>query len=257
VSAGRSASVTRGVALLGLRGLLSDPVKIFPPMLVPLFFFAAFKGSLSGIGSTRGFGYYDFTAFQFVFILFMAAMFIGVFAAFDIAADYESGMGNRLMAASPRRGAIILGYLIVAVGRCLVALAVVWLVGVIIDMPVKGSPLDIAGLIALALLLNIATTLYGAGIALRFQSVAAGTLVLIPAFMLLFLTPVFTTRSELTEWVKKVASYNPLTAAIEAGRGFMAGDPVSVVLAFSVMCGLLALFGVWALLSMRKAERGS
>jgi ABC-2 type transport system permease protein len=256
MSASRSASVTWGVTLLGVRGLLSDPVKIFPPMLVPLFFFAAFKGSMSGIGDTKGFGYYNFTAFQFVFILFMAAMFTGVFSAFDIASDFESGLGTRLMAASPRRMAIVAGYLVVAVGRCLVALGVVWVVGVIIDMPVRGGVLDIVALIGLALLLNMATALYGAGIALRFQSVAAGTLVLIPAFMALFLTPVFTTRSELTDWLRHVADWNPLTYALEAGRGFMADDPVNVKWGFGLMGGLVVLFAAWALVSMRKAERG-
>jgi ABC-2 type transport system permease protein len=236
---------------------VNDPPKIFPPILVPLFFFAAFKGGLSGIGDTKGFGYYDFTAFQFVFILYMTAMFVGVFTAFDIASDYESGMGRRLMVASPQRMAIIVGYLIVSVGRCLVAMAVVWAVVLATGMPVRGGPIDIAALVVLALLLNVATTLYGAGIALRFQSVAAGTLVLIPVFMLLFLTPVFTPRDQLTSWVESVASVNPLTAAMEAGRGFLADDPVSVGLAFATAVGLVIVFGVYAWLGMRKAaEKG-
>ena len=123
-------------------------------------------------------------------------------------------------------------------------------------MPVRGRPLDIAGLVLLAVLLNLATTLYGAGIALRFQSVAAGTLVLIPVFMLLFLTPVFTPRDQLTDWVQKVAGVNPLTAAMESGRGFLADDPVSVGLAFAATGGLVVFFAVWALLGMRKAEQG-
>ena len=87
-------------------------------MLVPLFFFAAFKGALSGIGETKGFGYYDFSAFQFVFILFMASMFVGVFTAFDIAIRLRERMGRRLMAAAPRRMAIIVGYVIVARRAC-------------------------------------------------------------------------------------------------------------------------------------------
>jgi ABC-2 type transport system permease protein len=252
----RSVSVARGVAGLGVRGILNDPVKLFPPMLVPLFFFAAFKGALSGIGETKDFGYYDFTAFQFVFILFMAATFVGVFTSFDIASDYESGMGQRLMAASPRRMAIIAGYLVVGLGRCLLALALVWGVVLLTGMPVRGGALDIAALVALALLLFVATTLYGTGIALRFQTVAAGTLVLIPVFMLLFLTPVFTPRDQLTDWLQKVAGVNPLTAAMEAGRGFLADDPVSVALAFAVSCGLVVVFALWAVLAMRKAEKG-
>ena len=170
MSTGRSVSVAKGVTILGLRGLLSDPVKIFPPILVPLFFFAAFKGSMSGIGNTKGFDYYDYTAFQLVFILFMASMFAGVFSAFDIASDFESGLGTRIMAASPRRPAMIVGYLIVALGRCLLAVGVVWVVALIIDMPIRGGALDIAGLVGLCLLLNVATALYGAGISFRFQS---------------------------------------------------------------------------------------
>jgi ABC-2 type transport system permease protein len=255
VSAARSLSVARGVAKFGLRGLLNDPPKLFPPVLVPLFFFAAFKGALSGIGNTKGFGYYDFTAFQFVFILYMAAMFVGVFTAFDIAADYESGMGRRLMAAAPKRMAIIAGYLLVGLGRCAMALVVVWAVVLATGMPVRGGALDIAAVVALAVLLYLATTLYGAGIALRFQTVAAGTLVLIPVFMVLFLTPVFVPRDQLTAWVSGIAGVNPLTATMEAGRGFLANDPVSVGLAFAAAGGLVAVFGVWAVTGMRKAEK--
>ena len=47
---------------------------------------------------------------------------------------------------------------------------------------------------------------------------------------------------------------NPLTPAMEAGRGFLADDPVSVGLAFLVAGGLIIAFGVWAVLGMRKAE---
>jgi ABC-2 type transport system permease protein len=257
MSSGRSLAVARGVAQFNLRNLRHNWPKAIPPMLVPLFFFTAFKGALSGIGETPGFGYYDFTAFEFVFILFMAAMFVGIFASFDIATDFESGMGRRLMAATPKRMSIVAGYMVVAVARCAIALVVVFGVVLATGMPVKGGPLDIAGLVALALLLNLATTLYGTGIALRFQSMTAGTIVLIPAFMVLFLTPVFTPRDQLsTAWVKTLAGLNPLTALMEAGRGFVANKPVSVGLAFGAAAGLVVVFAVWAVLGMRKAEKG-
>jgi ABC-2 type transport system permease protein len=80
--------------------------------------------------------------------------------------------------------------------------------------------------------------------------------VLIPAFMAIFLTPVFTTRDELTSWLRHVADWNPLTYALEAGRGFMAADRVHVIPAFGLMGGLVVLFAAWSLISMRKAERG-
>ena len=74
--------------------------------------------------------------------------------------------------------------------------------------------------------------------------------------MVLFLTPVFAPRDQLSGWLETVADVNPLTAALEAGRGFLADDPVSVGLAFAAAGGLVIVFAVWAVLGMRKAEQG-
>ena len=252
---GRSVSVAQGVAQRGVRNLLKVPPLIAAPMIVPLFFFAAFTGALSAVGS-RQTGYYSFTAFVFVFALYMAAMLVGVFTSFTIALDFESGLGNRLMLAAPKRMSIIGGYLVVALGRGVLAVAVVFGVAVAAGMEVKGSVLDIAALVALALMLNVATTLFGAGVSLRLQSAAAGAVVLIPVYMGMFLTPVFVPRDSLTAWLKTVSGINPLTALVESGRGFLAGDPVSVALAFGAGAGLIALLSIWAVFGMRKAGRG-
>jgi ABC-2 type transport system permease protein len=253
---GRSVSVALGIATQNARKLLRNPAKALPPMLFPLFFFAAFTGALSAVGDTSGFGYYNFTAFEFVLVLYMAAMFVGVFTAFDVALDYERGMGNRLMAAAPRRMAIVAGYSIVSLARAVVSITVVWIVALLAGMPVRGQAADIVALVALALLLNVATTLYGVGLALRFRSTAAGVLILIPVFMVLFLTPVFAPRHQLAGWLETAAGLNPLTPPMEAGRGFLANNPVSVGLAFAAAAGLVLLFAVWAVRGMRKAERG-
>ena len=252
----RSLSVARGVAQRGVRNLLKVPPLLVAPMIVPLFFFAAFAGALSAMGKSKSFGYYNFTAFVFVFVLYMAAMLVGVFTSFEIAGDFESGMGRRLMLAAPRRMAIVGGYLMVALGRAILAVTIVWGVALAVGMPVRGDALDIAAIVALALLLNLATTLYGAGVALRFQSASAGTLVLIPVYMALFITPVFTTRDGLTDWLQTIAGVNPLTAPIEAGRGLLADKPVSVGLAFGAAIGLVVALFVWAVLGMRKAGKG-
>jgi ABC-2 type transport system permease protein len=224
-------------------------------MVTPLLFFAAFTGALSALGDTKGFGYYDFTAFEFVFVLYSAAMFVGVFTSFEIAVDYQSGMGHRLMLAAPRRMAIVGGYLIVAFGRGVLAIAVVWATALATGMHVRGGPLEIAGLVLLAVLLNLAATLWGAGVALRLQSVAAGALILIPVFMVIFLTPVFTPRDKLSGWLGVAAGVNPMTPLMEAGRGFLADHPVKVGLAFVAAGGLVIALTVWAILGMRQAEK--
>jgi ABC-2 type transport system permease protein len=254
--AGRSVSVASGVALRATRRLIKSPLGVVSQMAVPLFFFIAFTGALSAVGSTRGFGYYDFTAFEFVFVLYQGAMFAGSFTAIEVAIDYASGIGDRLMLSAPRRTAIIAGYLLVALGRAALAIALVWALAAALHMPVRGSALEITALIALALLLSLAAALYGIGIALRFRSAASSALIMIPTFMIMFLAPVFSPRDKLSGWLKTAAGVNPLTYALEAGRGLLADDPVHVLLAFGAVSGLVIAFAVWALRGMRAAERG-
>jgi ABC-2 type transport system permease protein len=250
----RSVSVARGVAYQCSRKLIRVPPKLLPALLLPLFMFAAFSGALGAVGSTKGFGYYSYTAFVFVFVLFMASTFSAVFTSFDVAADYESGFGHRMMLAAPRRVAIVGGYVIVAFWRGLLNVAIVFAIALATGMSVRGSALEIVAMLALVMLLNVVVMLYGTGVALRFQSTAAGVLVLIPTFMVFFLSPIFIPRHQLSGWLRDAADVNPLTPVLESARGFLAGDPVKVGLAFAAIAGLLVLFSVWAITGMPNPE---
>ncbi len=250
-------SVALGVALRGTRKLLKSPGYAAPPVIIPLLFFAAFTGALSSVSHTQGFHYYNYTAFQFVFALYEGMILVGVFTSFDVARDFEGGFSSRMMVAAPRRMLIVLGYVIVCVGRAAITAAVLWGVALAAGMPVRGSAIDIVGLVALALMLSVAVALYGAGVALRLQTAAAGVLVLIPSFMVMFCSPVLVERHNLHGWLHTVANINPLTPLLESGRGYMANDPVSVVLAFVAAGGLVLVFALWAAGGMRKAERGA
>lgn len=251
----RSLSVALAVAQRSTRKLRKSPVVAIVPTMIPLFFFASFTGALSSFGDQMP--YYDFTAFEFVFVLYQGAIYVAIFTSFELASDYQTGVANRMMTAAPRRMAIVAGYVISALGRGVIVMTVLWAVALIAGMPVRGSAGEIVSLVALAMLLNVATTLYGAGIVLRLRSTAAGALILIPIFMVMFLTPVFTVRDQLGGWLETVASVNPLTALLEAGRGFLAGDPVSVALSFAAGFGLVIASCVWAMLGMRKAAQAA
>ena len=252
----RSLSIIFGLAKRNLVKLAKHPIPGVPPILIPLFMFAAFAGALSALAQTKGFTYYSYTAFVFVFVIYLAGMLTGGFSSFDIITDYEAGFGNRLMLGAPRRMTILWGYLLYAIVRFFVSIAIIWGVALGTGLDVKGGVLDIAGFIGLALLLSVATMLFGAGVALRLQTAAAGALVTVPIFILIFLSPVFVPRDQLSGWLKTAADYNPLTPILEAGRGFMAGDPTRVATAFGVAAGLVAFFGLFALRGMVRAARG-
>jgi ABC-2 type transport system permease protein len=85
--------------------------------------------------------------------------------------------------------------------------------------------------------------------------VQAGPLMQTPVFMALFLAPVYVPLPLLQGWIHAVARLNPLTFLLEAGRGFIQGEPTQVGAAFAVAACLVLLFGVWAVRGLRAAER--
>ena len=242
------------VAWRYLHNLYTKPAVLIPGLIFPLFFLAAFAGGLSSIGDAPGFDYYDFTAFQFCFILIQASALAGVFVGFSIAADFEQGMGQRLMLATTHRSAIVLGYAIGATLRLGLVWVIITAVSLLAGMEVHGSGLNIVGIYSLAVLANIAALFFSAGVALRFRSLQAGPLMQMPVFIILFLAPVYVPQKLLSGWIEPAASINPVTASLNAARSLMAGEPSGVLLAYGVALGLIALMGIWAIRGLRSAE---
>jgi ABC-type multidrug transport system permease subunit len=131
---------------------------------------------------------------------------------------------------------------------------VITVVALLAGMNVDGSGVDLFGLYGLAVLVNAAATMWAAGVALRVRSIQGGPLMQLPVFSVLFLAPVYVPLNLLSGWIHAVASVNPVTALLEAGRGFISGDPTVVGLAFAVAIGLGAAFLAWALGGLRRAE---
>jgi ABC-2 type transport system permease protein len=257
VTSASTLTVASAVAWRILHNVVRNPALLVPSILFPLFFFTAFAGGLSRVSDVPGFDTEfggDYTAFQFVFVLLQSAAFGGVFTGFGIARDFESGFTRRLLLAAPNRRGLLLGWTIAALGRWLITASLLTVVALVAGMQVGGSGVDLFGLFALALLVNAAGVLWAAGVATRIRSIQAGPLMQMPVFLTLFFAPVYVPLALLSGWISAVATLNPVTRVLEAGRGLIAGDPTEVALAFAVAVGLVSLFSVWALRGLRKAE---
>jgi ABC-2 type transport system permease protein len=251
----RSSAVARGVAWRTLHNIFTNPSLFVPSLVFPLFFFTAFAGGLSRVHDVPGFNYAEgYTAFQFVFVLLQSAAFGGVFTGFGIARDFESGFARRLLLAAPNRSGIVLGYAIAALVRWLVTAAVLTAVAFAVGMHVGGSGIDLFGLYGLAVIVNAAALLWAAGVAMRLRTMQAGPIMQMPVFLVLFCAPVYVPLSLLEGWIHGVATINPLTRVLEAGRGFLAGSPTEVAAAFGAALALAAAFSIWAFRGLRKAE---
>jgi ABC-2 type transport system permease protein len=251
----RALAVARGVAWRMLHNVFTNPSLLIPSLVFPLFFFTAFAGGLSRVENAPGFDFPSgYTAFQFVFVLIQSAAFGGVFTGFGIARDFESGFARRLLLAAPNRTGIVLGYAAAAVVRWVATATVLTVVALIAGMEVAGNGVDLVGLYTLALVINLAALLWATGVAMRLRTMQAGPVMQMPVFLILFFAPVYVPLSLLEGWIHALATVNPLTRVLEAGRGLLAGSPTEVGFAFAVAAALAALFSAWALRGLRKAE---
>jgi ABC-type multidrug transport system permease subunit len=248
-------SVALAVAWRNVHNFFTNPALILPALVFPLFFFTAFAGGLSNVVNVPGFSFPDgYTAFQFVFVLLQASAFAGVFTGFAVARDFESGFSRRILLAAPHRGGIVVGYVLAAVTRVLFTYVVITAVGLLVGMKVGGDGVDLFGLYGLAVLVNVAATLWATGVAMRLRTMQAGPAMQMPVFLVLFVAPVWLPLPLLGGWVHTVAQINPTTVLLEAGRGLISGGTVKVGLAFAIAAGLGLAFSLWARRGLRSAE---
>ena len=248
-------SAALAVGARNIHNVFTNPALILPSLIFPLFFFTAFAGGLSRVDSIPGFSFPPgYTAFQFVFVLLQSSAFAGVFTGFGVARDFEMGFGRRLLLAAPHRGAIVVGYILSGLTRALFTMAVITGVALVTGMQVDGSGVDLFGLYGLAILVNIAASLWAVGVALRVRTIQGGPLMQVPVFLTLFLAPVYVPLGLLSGWIHGVASVNPVTALFDAGRDLIAGQASGIGLAFAIAAGLVAAFALWAVRSLRSAE---
>jgi len=252
----RTLQVAQGVAWRTLHNVVTNPSLLLPSLIFPLFFFTAFAGGLSRISDVPGFDYPNgYTAFQFVFVLLQSAVFGGVFTGFGIARDFENGFARRLLLAAPNRLGIVLGYALAATGRWLITASFLTAVAFAVGMRVGGDGVDLFGLYTLALLMNGAAVLWSAGVAMRLRTMQAGPIMQLPVFLVLFFAPVYVPLALLQGWIHGVATVNPVTRVLEAGRGFVAGQPTEIGLAYGTGLALVLVFSIWAVRGLRSAER--
>jgi ABC-2 type transport system permease protein len=251
-------SVARAVGWRNIHNFFTNPAIIIPSLLFPLFFFTAFAGGLSRVDQVPGFDYAaGYTTFVYGFVLLQASTFGGIFTGFSVARDFESGFSRRLMLGAPRHGGIVGGYWLAALTRAVFTITIITAVALIAGLEINGNAIDLVGLYSLAVLVNAAAMLFGTGIAMRLRTMQAAPLIQVPAFLLLFLAPVWVPYDLLTGWVQSAASFNPVTLVLEAGRGFLAGEPEKVLPAFAVTLLLASVTVLWARGGLHSAERAA
>jgi ABC-2 type transport system permease protein len=208
-----------------LREALRTPDALFPTLFIPLFFLVVNTGQAAKIfpsSSTDFLHGQGYGAFQLPSTLLLAGSF-GMAALF-LVEEIEGGYFDKLRAAPVPRSAIVFGRLIAEAVKGVAITVAIVVIALIFGITIASGALGLVLLVALTALWGVVFAGFMQLIALKTRSAAAtnsGSLIFFP---LLFLTPGFVPRDQLTRPMEVAASLNPVTYVMEALRSLILED---------------------------------
>ena len=231
-----------------IREAIRTPDSLFPTIFIPLFFLVVNVGQAARIFPAEGTSFLqgqNYGAFQLPASLLLSASFGG--AALYLVEEIEGGYFDKLRATPISRMALVLGRLYAEFVKTMVVGAVMVGLALLFGIRVESGVVGFVVLIVMVSLWAMVFSGFMQLIAIKTRSAAATQGASMVFFPLLFLTPNFVPRDQLTRPMEIAATMNPVTYVMEGARSLILDgfDGPSLFKAFAVvavaMAAMLAL----------------
>ena len=214
------------------------------PVMFVLLFSLVFGGEIDIPGL-------DYASFLMAGIFVQTIAFAGVYTSVLLANDLKNGMIDRFRSLPMSQSSVLFGRTFTDLMRALLAVAIMWVVGLLVGFRPEGGLLASAVAIGLMLLF---------GFALSWIGVALGSLVRTPealqgiifavVFPLTFVSSAFVPTGSMPDWLEWFADRQPMTLVMNEVRDLTLGiDLYSAELSATLWCvGILAVafpLGLW------------
>jgi ABC-2 type transport system permease protein len=251
--------MTASLAMTGalMRRALNEVIRVpgaaVPGVIAPTLFLLGLTAVFGGLTDVQGFGGHDYLSFITPVSLLQCAGFTGAATGVNLARDIEHGWFDRLLVSPAPRIVLLGGVVLSAALRVLLPVATLLTVAFAVGANWPG--LD--GMLLIAVLVPgfaVVAACWGAAIALRFRTQAAGPLIQSVMFTFILFTSSYAPKELLAPWLEAVATVNPVTPVVEALRAaFVGGLGWSDVAASGLrVLGMGACFGALALIGLRR-----
>ncbi len=249
----QAGQVLRRWLISSLRQAWGPAMSLIQPVIWIVLFGQVFR-SLGVLPQFAGTGYIDYLVPG---ILMMTVLYSGAWAGTGYIDDIGSGVMDQYLTSPISRSAIISGQLaqqlIVNVAQSLVVLGIGWLAG-------ARYPGGIAGMAAAIGVATVLATIFcccSSAVALMTRNqialISLSQLIVLPAT---FLSTTMMPSSLQPEWVQNVSRWNPMTWAVELGRGGLSATfPDDAWLHLVGLVALAVLAFLWAVRSIRAYQR--
>jgi ABC-2 type transport system permease protein len=251
-SGGLAALVSQTVDIAGrhIRFFVRQPwfvlMAIIQPVIWLLLFGALFESATLIPGFGGGASYLDYLVPG---VLVMTALFSCGWSGMSIVEDLEGSIIDRFLVTPIHRSAIIAGlnaYELVAFG---IQAAIIGGLALLLGARFEGGILGFAALTLCAMLIGATVASLSDALALRLRQresvIGINTLLTLP---LTFLSAAFIPLALAPDWIRTVATYNPVNWAVEAGREALAASPdwAFVLPRIAALFALATLSAIWA-----------
>lgn len=226
-------------------------------LIQPIIWIVLFGSVFRSLGALPQFGDAGYIAYLVPGILMMTVLYSGAWAGTGFIDDIASGVMDQYLTSPIARSAIITGQLvqqlIVNLAQSLVVLGIGWLAGARYPGGIGGILVALAVATLLAAIFCCASNAVALLARSQLALISLSQLVVLPAT---FLSTTMMPAALMPDWVQSVARWNPMTWAVELGRGGLSGTyPDAAWWQLGGLVVLAALAFTWALRSIRAYQR--
>ncbi|MEV8531237.1 ABC transporter permease [Streptomyces sp. NPDC051211] len=221
---------------------------LFMPIIFTLLFVFVFGGAISGKGNQDVYVNYLIPG-----LMAMMGMNIAMAVGTGVNDDFKKGVMDRFRSMPIARSSVLIAKIVVEIGRMLVAMTILLIMGFILGLTLHGSVFQLLGAVVLSMIFgaSLMWIFILLGLAMKTPQAVQGMamLVLMP---LQFGSSIFAPTTSMPGWLQSFTDVNPLSNLADAARALIndqgaVAQPVLVTLAWAV--GITA---VTAPLAVRK-----
>lgn len=211
------------MAVRNVRHIMRTPDLLMYALIQPVMFILLFKYVLGGAIAVPG---GDYAQFLLPGVFVQMVLFGSVAGtAVGIADDMSKGILDRFRSMPMNRSAVLVGRTVSEIGRNVVAVVVMVVVGVLVGFRFEGRALPMIGAFALLFAFGYAFSWLAALIGMSVSSAeaaqAGGTAWLFP---FTFISSVFVPVSSMPGWLQAYAEHSPVTVVVETLRAWFGGQ---------------------------------
>ncbi len=232
-----------------MRTLGRQPWYIAITIVQPVIWLVLFGALFKRVVEIPGFAADSYLDFLAPGIVVMSALFSNGWSGMGVIEDLDRGVMDRFLVTPVHRSALMTGRIVMQAVTTVIQSAIIIGLAIALGARFPGGLAGVVVLIVGSVLLGAAFASMSNALALTLRKeesvIATVQFVVLPAT---FLSSAFMAVNLAPEWIQRVARYNPVNWAIQAGRSALGTAPDWALVAsrtgllalFAVACGLLA-----------------